>query len=199
MPTINGQNFAGPYELAITYTCESHQHVQRLNCDVQGTVNIGDLPATITLETRDSTGINLQTAVDNWIVLLKPLFSNQSTFDRFDFYSVTTQSSDRAWITGGVISENGTFNADPTLAQQTTYTFRSSRGGRMRISLMETVKGTTLQFTREQLGTPDHNFIDFLISADSWVLARDNGYPLVSLKISDTQNESLYRRRYRNN
>ena len=197
MPTISGVNYPGTWEVELIYLIDAVEHKQKLNCEVQGTPSIGDDPSTITLETRDSVGVALDTAITAWANLLKPTMPSACTFTGYNFYKYLLPSFNKDWYTTGSFSIVGTGVGGVQKAQQSTYTFRSNQGGRMRMQTMESSGSFTAQLPYSGLGASDQAIIDFMLSDDAWMIARDNGYPASFIKYSGTQNETLYNKYYR--
>ena len=82
-------------------------------------------------------------------------------------------------------------------SQQTTYTFRSNQGGRFRLITLETTGAFTAQVGYASLSPDRQAIIDFVLSNGAWMIARDNGYGAGFLRYSETQNEAVYKARWR--
>jgi hypothetical protein len=103
----------------------------------------------------------------------------------------------------GVDSPNGAINlANPptALANQQTFTFRSAAGGIAKLVLLETTIGGNSTIPFPVPNAPAiNNLANWAVSADSHIVARDNGFLIVPLRLSQGENEAVWRKRYRPN
>jgi len=197
MPTINGQNYPGEYEVEILYSRSGIQHSMKLNCDVTTIPNIGDDPSTIMLDTRGGVAVALNTAVSAWVDLVRAKMPTAIAFSSYNFYRYTVGTTTKVWVAGATIGLNGTGGGTPKVAQQSTYTFRSSQGGRMKLILLNTAGTFTAQNAYSGMTPSAQAIVDFMLSNDAWMIARDNGYPVLFLREHETENEALYKKAYR--
>jgi len=190
-------NFPGPYELEIKYTVSSVEHVHRVSCDTVGTPTVGDLPTAITLQTKDTVGILLNTAVTAYVALLKVRYHTSVTFTSFDFWKYTPLTYIRQWISTGVLSVAGTSTGSTSLAQQSTFTYRTLEGNIMRTVLLESIDDTKDRVPYASAPASVKAIMDYIVASDTWVLARDTSYPISPLNAVGGQNEAVFKARYR--
>lgn len=190
-------NFPGPQVIEISYTCSGVQHKMRLNTHVAGDPAVGEDVANIDLTLRDLTTKNVDTAVTEWINLLKPFFHTTTTFDEYSIWNYVFQTFDRVFVTSAPIGISGTGTGSVTLAQQDTFTFRTQEGGTMKIVLLESAGISKVRETYASLGAPSQAVFDYCTDSDGWILARDTSYPAAPLAKIGGENEALFRKRYR--
>jgi len=190
-------NFPGPYEIEMTYTTDGLQHIQRLNCDVQGSVNPGDPLSGITLETKDSVGLPILTAIDEWSDLIIDRLNTGDTVDAFNFWKYTPLTFDRTFINAGAIAKAGLQAGASNESHQMTLTFRTLEGNSMKVVILETVETSQDRVPYASLGAVTKLIMDYVSGSDTWFLARDTSYPISSLNGVGGQNEAIFKIRHR--
>lgn len=190
-------NFPGPYEVEITYFVDGLNHTQRLNCNVDGNPDVGDLPGTIDVVARDLSLIALDTAVNDWILLIRELFPSDMAWVGYSLWKYADLTNDRTFITSGVNSTVGQTSPPETPAHQVTFTFRTVEGGTMRIVLLETSQSNQTRVPYALTSAPKQAIFDYVTDPTGWILARDTSYPIVALNYIGGQNEAVFRSRFR--
>lgn len=190
-------NFPGPYTVELKYTTEGLQHSMQLNCDVDGDPVIGTVPTAINLLQRDATTIQLDVAVDTLLTQLLPQFSDESTFDEYILYKNVPESTEKTFITAGVLGDAGTSLTATEFAHQSTYTFRTQEGGVMRLVLLEDANQVKVRTPYGELGAAAQALMDYITGLTNWILARDTSYPIVPMARTGGENEAVFRKRYR--
>lgn len=191
------ENFPGPYQLDIHYTCSGRQHVAKYNCNTDGTPTAGDDLSTVYLVQRDAGLVSVVDALTAWVTLIKNQFHTSVTFDYAEFWSVAPLSSERTFIGSQTLGINGTSSTAVELAHQSTYTFRTVEGGILKIVMLEDSSTNQLRVPYASLGTNQKAIMDFVDSDDSWILARDTSYAIAKLNCTSGQNEAIFKSRYR--
>lgn len=190
-------NFPGPYEVEIFYTSEGRQHIQRLNCDTVSAPSVGDAPNTINLDTRDVVGVQLDTAVAAWALLIAGTFHTSASIDSFNFWQYAPLTTNRTFITSGLLGQAGLSTSSNNGLHQATGTFRTIGGNIMKVVLLETIQ--TFQ-SRVPYATASNSLkaiSDFVVSGSNWVLARGDTFPISPLNWVGGQNEALFKRVHR--
>jgi len=194
-------NFPGPYILEIEYSVDGLTHRQALNCDVDSDQPPGSALSTFDFKTRGGSTVQADTAVEAYAALMKELYTDDCTIDVAHLWYVTPESFDRTWRTSYAIGETGTDAVNTyNKAAEFMFTFRTVEGGHMRLVYEETYTGN--DFSKNSVGvlTPSgayDNVVQFVISTDNWILARDTSYPIAGLYFLRGQNEVLFRKRWR--
>lgn len=190
-------NFPGPYEVELFYTVDGITHTARYNCDTVGTPTPGDLPSTIDLAIRGGGMVQLDTAIAAWVLIWKATFDIPSSFDSFNLWKYDPGTFDRTFISAGTIGTAGTNVLTAIPAQQSTLTFRTLEGNNMRVTMLETTETTLDRVPYAGIGVFYQTIMDFVVSTDNWILARDTSYPIASLNFLGGQNERTFRQRHR--
>jgi len=191
-------NYPGPDELRIVYTVAGLTHVQRLNCQVNGYPAGAFTMADLDFLTKVGGTVQADTAIDAWVVLFKALLNAaNSTLDYAELWHYEFESFVAAFQCNYPISVAGTSGSSNIAAGQAIFTFRTQEGGKMRLDFMETViaVGTSLQYSALNAG--QQAIVDFVLSNDNWILARDTSYPNTFHQMHPGQNEALFKARYR--
>lgn len=191
-------NFPGPYGIEISYTVDGFTHSQELNVDCQGTPSPGDTPASITLETIDLVGLNLDTAVNEWVDLIKAHLNTSTSYSDYTLWKYTPLTTERIFITSASLSQIGTDATAYRPAGQLTFSFRTQEGNTMRVVILESTNNTDAQLPIGSLAPgKSKDIADYVLSSDRWILARDTSYPIAGINWSPTENERIYKRRFR--
>lgn len=192
------QNFPGPYEVEIEYVVGDLRHIHRVSCDVVSAPAPGTDPTLIELQTKGGTPKTLDAAIDEYIPLVQPFFSaSDASFVGYNFWKYEPQTFDRSFITTAQIGLNGTNPSPYVKAGQGTYTFRSSEGGRMRLTWLEHSLEGFFVTEFADLGADASAYMSYVLSSGGWILARDTSYPIVGLRQLRGQNEVIFRKRFR--
>ncbi len=195
--------YPGPYDLRMFYTCTVSgvplNHVQKLNIDVLDDPAPGTAFSLITVVQKDDGPNNLETYVDDWVVLLKAAYPSTSfAINRFELWKYTAESFDASFVSVYEIGETGTGGASIFPAGQYIMTFRTLEGGIMKLSFMEQV-ATAIGITDPPpvAQTGMQAIADFVVSDSNAFLARDTSYPFALIAGYPGQNEALFKKRYR--
>lgn len=197
-------NFPGPYEVRLVYSTTPAGfpiliHEQRLNCQIDSAPVPGETFDNITVLTRSGANIALDVAVDDWLVLIKPMFGTTTEFVLAELWKYAPDSFDATFISSYEILELGTGVGATQVAGQVIQTFRTINGGIMRLSFMESSIASGVSQTPPFTPAVFNTIADFVTSASNWIYARDNSYPIARFKVNPGQNEALFKRRFRPN
>jgi len=191
-------NYPGPYEVRLFYSSLSRNHEQRLNCDVTNSPAIGTPFSSIQVMTRSGTPFALNSAVDAYINVLRPILSAaDSDVVRAELWVYATESFDASYVTVYDIGLAGTSASAAVPAGQLIYTFRTIEGGFMRLSIMESISAIGVsQFAPYGAGV-NKDYTDYVTGAANWILARDTSYPVANIALHPGSNEALFKKIYR--
>ena len=196
-------NFPGPYEVRIYYSVSYSvggvlTHSQRLNVRLDADPTPGTAFADINALRRDESPFDLAGEVDDWVLLMKALYSNAGvTIDYAELWKYEDQSYDASFVSTYPIAVAGT-NGQATIgAAQSIVTFRTMNGGIMKLSFMESVvaEGSkdTLPFSSAQLDA----IADAVVAGTVPWYGKDNSYPFACIAAFNGKNEALFKRRFR--
>ncbi len=190
-------NFPGPYEIEMFYTVGGLQHTQRLNCFVDGSPPPGTPIVNISLNQRDFTLINVDTAVLAWVALIENLFNDTVTFDNYNVWQYTPLTYIKTFIAANTIGLPGTHVNPSNLAHQMTMTHRTIEGGILRIVLLESISQENTRVPYASAPADVQAVMDYVTRPNSWILARDTSYAIANLNYSTGENEAIFKERYR--
>jgi hypothetical protein len=131
---------------------------------------------------------------------LVPFWKAHGEFDLYTIYNYPTEESEPVPVATKAIGLNGT-NAGTywDKAVQTTFTFRTSAFGIMRLVMLDAMAPTSFDKILSFDASPEAVALFDILKSDDWAWAgRDNGHINVMTQISYTLNESL-RRKYNMN
>lgn len=191
-------NFPGPQEVRLFYTKAGLAHEARYNVECTTPPAPGTLPANINLVTENVPALNLTTTITSWVALLRPLFSaSDVTFDFFELWSYDPVTHLATFICTDTLALAGTNGGAGTQGSQLIFSFRTSEGNNMRLSLMEAAVGTTAVLGYAGLPAAEKAVVDFVLSTDHWMRPRDTSWPRAFIRALYGQNEALFKKRYR--
>lgn len=198
-------NYDGVHELRLFYATTpagEEEMTHRLTFDV--------LPDTPPSPGADIAAIECQTKggalallgtwyLDDFLPLLQACYPATANFFLLEMWQIPEGEYNGTFIGSLELSEVGTNGTGSTVAQQTTFTFRSIGGGIARLQLMESSFSGNLKQTPPFATATANNLTQFLNGNDSLMIARDNTPLNARLRQSDGQNEKLWRKRFRGN
>lgn len=194
-------NFPGPYAVEMVYTVGGLTHRMLLNCDVSGSPAPGTDVSLISVLDADGTLINLDDAVTSFVALLAPLYDGASDFVEYILWEYTPGTFDRDYISGNSLGTAGSNVGSYAPAKYRKFSFRTAGGGIAYVTLLESIVDGNTQQSYPYTSPASNAIADFVTGTGTnsgWILGRDNTYPVSSLRLSDGQNEAVFRKRFRN-
>lgn len=199
------ENFDGVYELRTFYSTtptSEEQMTHRLTFDVR--ITSAPTPGTdfaaIICRSKGGDEPLLGTwYLEDFLPLLLACYPATADFFLVELWEYPPDGYDATFISSLELTESGTNGTGSTVAQQTTFTFRSIGGGIARIQLMESSFAGQVRQTPPFATAPANNLTQFLNGNDSVMVARDDSFLNARLRQSDGQNEKLWRKRFRDN
>jgi hypothetical protein len=195
-------NYPGPYEVRIFYTTTISSvvltHSQRLNIALVEPITPGTTFNLIGAVRADASPDNLQTVVDEWVALLRPLLSSSgSSIVLAELWKYTPGTFEAEFLSSYDINLAGTNAGATTLASQSVWTFRTAEGGILKINLMEGVVSQGAKTLYAAQGAASKALVDYVIADDKVWLGRDTSYPFSHIAQFPGQNEALFKKRLR--
>jgi hypothetical protein len=195
-------NFPGPYDLRFFYTCTSggvaRNHVMKLNLDVDGSPTPGTAFSSITPVRRVGLTTDLAAAADAWAALWLAAYpSTAFTLSHVELWEYAPQSFDSQFVSTYQLNDVGVGGNTLTAAGQYIITFRTQEGGILKLSFMEPpiLSGVTDPVPLAATGM--QAIVDFVISDQNWIRARDTSYPFAAIAGFPGINERLFKDRFR--
>lgn len=198
-------NYDGIYELRIAYNTlpvgeDPMDHTLTIDVAMDGTPVVGAEFGMISTLTKGGGSSDLEADTTAFVDLLAAFYNPTTNFLRAELWRYENEPSQNAsFVAIMALGVLGTFASPTQAAIQSTMTLRSASGGIARVQMMEAVYNDNLRDPFPFSRTPEINLCNYLISSVSPFVARDNSYLVAGNVFSTTQNERLYRKRYRNN
>ena len=200
MPT----NLPGPYSVEYQYNISINSqtitHSLELSCAVIGAPAVGTVPGAISLQTRSGASLPLLTGVNDVWQIVRTGLNSVASCVGWTLWRYVPGTLAKDFITAGTVTNPlGTQSGTPTAAAQTKLTFRTAAGGILQTNLLEGAFSGNTKATLIPAGTGAWQVIyaAYLLSASGWVLGRDDSYPVAALNVSLSQNEALFKARFR--
>lgn len=202
-------NYDGRCEVRIFYSVGesplailNHRHTIDVAVEDIGEVEPGQTFEGVATDWHDgSSGHTLADDVDAYVALLVNVMNDDAaTINRAELWRYGAEPSvDATFIAAYEIALPGEIAAAWFVAGQYTHTFRTAGGGIMRLQIMETPTSDTFsQIEPPYVAGFNADVASYLTSnAHPWV-GRDNTKPIASIRVSYSQNEKLFRKRFRN-
>lgn len=197
-------NFPGPYQLRVFYNCAPSgspnlTHVMALNLAVSGTPEIGTPFADIDIIRRIGGVVDLATVTSELHGVLRPILSLADTLiTHAELWKYAEGTHDASYVATYVIDLSGLNVNVAKPAGQMIWSWRTGEGGIMKIYVMEATNQESTQQSYGNLDADEQAFVDwFHEDATSYALARDTSPPLVFLRMSPGQHETIFQKRYR--
>lgn len=200
-------NFPGPYQLRLFYQVNGTpggvvDHVMALNLDCSPAPSPGDAFSAITVVTSLGTKA-LDGVVNALVAVLQPEFNSSATsFLSAELWKYTTGTFQASYISSMSVGLAGTSTSTNKEATQSIYTFRTTEGGIMKVTLMEDVYEKDEPIPYTGLTTESKAIVDFFVTGGVdgvFFLARDTSFPIAFLKKFPGENEATFKSRFGRN
>lgn len=191
------QYYPGPWEVELFYTEGGITHKQRLNCDISAQGAVGDPFSAFTVTQKNNIGVTLNTAVDAWVNIIKPLFAATTNFTIANLYKYTPNSYDKAFFATYDVNQIGTGAGGAQLNQQLTLTFTTVLGNNVRVAFLDVNTNLSTRIPIRDATAQIQAVASFLVGSTGWIIARDGSFPAGRLNSSQGQNEALFKTRNR--
>lgn len=201
-------NYPGPYEVRIKYTPANLtnpvlEHIQRLNVDLVAPADQGQPFSQYNIKDKNgATSVTLEAAVEAYLAVHNALHHTATTINSVELWKYPTpQSFDSVfWATHTPAANVGTSGTIPSSAGQAIYTFRTTEGGIMKLSLMEAIRVPGSPLAYAACTANEKALIDFILDGNGTTfsapfLGRDTSYPLAFNRLFPGQNEATWKKR----
>lgn len=191
------QYFPGPYEVEIFYVELGITHKQRINCRVTAEGAVGDPFSAFSAERRNGAQSSLQVLVDEYITLMRPLFSGTSNITIANLYKYVPNTFDKAFLGTYDINLTGSGVGSAVANQQLTLTFTTQFGNNVRLAYLDVRYNLSSRIPIRDATAEILALSNYVTGPTSWIVARDGSYPIGKLNSSQGQNEALFKARNR--
>lgn len=200
-------NYPGPYQIRLKYSTTPTglvpiQHTARYNINLTGPTPPagGTLFSALTVIRRDGIPQTLQSYVDAWVALLRPLLASaaNNTVDYAELWYYTPGTFNAQFISTYSIALAGTNAGTATGAAEKIMTFRSQEGGIMKLYFEELAASAGGVPDTPPFAVGAEDAIQVFVSGvtNAW-LAADTSYPFATIALYPGQNEALFKKRFR--
>ena len=197
------ENFPGPYELRLFYTVDVSPggpltHEARNSLNLETDPDVGDAFADINCVLRGGGTEDLETMLDRWVNVFEDFYdSGDTTIDYCELWKYTPGTYQAQWISTEALNQAGTATTGNRAAAESIITFRTTNGGIFKIAWQDSIAGPSPPVVYADTNQVTKDVIDFYTHPTTApFIARDNGWPAVSLKIFSGQNEHIFKIRY---
>lgn len=201
MPTIDGVNYPGPWEIRIFYGTTAAGLVtnstMRLNVDVDTPPDPGSAFADYDLKSRSGLVYNAASFVDALIALVRPAYHTGSNFSHAELWKYQTGTYNADFQSSYTIGLAGTSATATNQWVVSIVTFRSQNGGSARLHMVQPVYSVNITDTYPFATASINDIADFITGLSSPVIARDGGYLFSALHWLVGQNERMFKVAYR--
>lgn len=183
-------NCLAPGYIRIAYNSNSHDHHMTIP------VLPDSVAPNFNLQKKGGGTVSQATAINALIALMLPAFTAADSFTSWEAFTQANCASAPVFQNGGSITAVGSSGGSTKEWVQTLLTFRSAAGGRGKLLWLE---GVSANDTHAPLvpggGTTLDAIADYVVSANSWLVARDNTFLNVMLNYTTKTNDTL-RKKY---
>jgi hypothetical protein len=175
-------------------------HHLRINCSASGTPAAGTPMASVLLNNVGGTTQTAAISLNGFWNFIKPLFHTGVSCEDVTLWKYVTGTTIKNFIAADVpTTPAGTSATAYSPAQQFTMTFRTAAGGIAKNVLLETSTGgnAVANLTANAAGNNQQKVAAYWLSTAGWMIGRDDTFPVSPLRYANTQNESIYRKRFR--
>jgi hypothetical protein len=192
------ENLPGPYEIEFTltgWTTPTREHVFRVSVAALGSPAFGTLPTAIDIQKMGGSTAKLNVVANQMWEFLRLFWNTTITCTGYQLWKYVPGTLGKDFVSTGAVTNPAASGAVGEIAGQLTQTYRSANGGIMKLVLLETNQTGNAKVTLvpNVAGTASQRLAAYIMSADNVVLARDDAYPVNSLRDSRGQNERIWR------
>jgi hypothetical protein len=180
-----------PNSITINYTSNGHSHKQVLPVGVVA----GSAPGW-TLPVRSGPAVDWRTAVEEYAALYADIFDTGATIDDAELYTYEATDGPAEFLALHPLGIPGGAVAAPIDWAQVVFPFKAIGGTSLRLTAIETVLPVDVKESYAAISSaPVCALLDYILSADDFIITRGGTFPLVSLGMTSKINDKL-RKRY---
>lgn len=192
-------NVSGPYQIEfqlVGWTSPTREHVMRFNVIALGSPAPGTAPTLINVQKMGGGTGTLQAVADQLWSFVRLSFPAVVVCAGYTLWRFPDVTEARDFITAGSVATPAGASGSVQVAQQTTLTFRSANGGILKVVFLESNSSgdARVALVPNTLGSSFQRLAAYMMSADNVALADDDGFPITPLRISQGQNERIWRK-----
>lgn len=197
-------SYPGPYlieiEYFVTISGRTLKHTSAINVVATGSPAPGSAATSVLLATGGGGTVSFSTAAADWWAVLRQMLHTSVTANLATLYRVAPMSYEKTYISSvALLPATGSGATAPAAAREDTLTFRSGNGGILQVNVQEvaTVTDAVTPLVPNVGGLPQQKVAAYVLSSASVLFARDGGSPVQAKNWANTQNETIYKKRFR--
>lgn len=194
-------NLPGPYELEFTYEPQASgvSRVLRVQCNAPAPITLGTPFASATLLKKNGGSVDAQTAADLLWSFLRLGWNAGTICTGVTLWKYVTGTYAKDFVSASAVATPTGAGGGSVARQQEVLSFRSANGGILKIQMMEAANSGSQQvpLVPNPTGAYHQRIASYILSGDSIVIARDNGFAIAALRQSLGENEKLWQNSFR--
>lgn len=172
------------------------EHIARYWIKVRAATAPGDGFDTVDVDLKGGAVTTLDLALTTFLAALLPRHSTVTEFSRAELWAADAGTDDFVFWAIEAIGDTGTVASTAVVAQQETFTFRSSDGRSGRVQVMEGMAGGNGRNAYPYTGSA-LTLADYVTGASSVITTRSSAFFIASINLLEGQNEELFEKRFR--
>lgn len=201
MPSIDGTNYPGPWEMRIFYTCvaggNTYSHVSRHNLDVDTPPDAGSDLEDYDLISRQGLFYNGLSWANGLVGQMVAQLNENSSVDRVELWKYETGTYNAAFQTVQALNAAGTSVSDAVELSQTIWSFRTQNGGHAYFEILDSIHVPGIKQAREATAAGTQAVFDVITNLNSPMIGRDGGYCFAPLWWLPGTSEHSFKKKYR--
>lgn len=151
------------------------------------------------IDTPNVANVGWHDAVDDLVAVIRPRFSNtagEATIVDAVLYEQDTADDEPIFVAEYPLAVAGSGSGSSSKAVQELYTFRSTEGEIIKLTLCETIAVANAYVVYAGMNASEKAVVDYAIGGSSMIYGRGNAFPNASLHLSIKTNDKLRKIRY---
>ena len=189
-------NLPGPYSVEYKYQALLREHSLELNCIAVGNPPPGTPIASISLATKSGGSILLQTAIQEFWNFYRQGHGNTTSLLEATLWKWPGTGAKKIFVASTTVTNPLGGGGTASAARQAVVSMRTAGGSRFYVNWLEgvSVLDTQIPLVPSGVGVYYQQVAAYLLSANGWVIGRDDSFPVNALRVSFGQNEAVWRR-----
>lgn len=189
-------NLPGPYSVEYRYQALTREHVLELNTIAVGNPPPGTAVASVTLATKSGGSVPLQTGVQNFWNFYRVGHAAATSLLEWVLWKWTFDGLSKDFVCSGTVTNPLGAGGTAQPARQTVASMRTAGGSHFFINWIEGISNNDTVFALVPSGAGAYyqQCAAYLLSSEGWVIGRDDSFPVAGLRVSNGQNEAVWRK-----
>lgn len=195
-------NLPGPHEMEFKIRVDGFSHKLRVNCRVEGNPTPGTDFAAILLSNKAGSTQTAAISMNGFWNFIRAWYHTSVQCEEVNLWKYMTGTTSKTFLSTSVpTTPAGSSATAYGAARQTTLTFRTANGGICKNVFIEpSISSDSIgNLVANASGSVAEKIAAYWLSSASWMLGRDDSFVIAPLRVANTQNEAMYRKRFRLN